>query len=195
MTPRVLLVDHFDSFTHNLSQALVALGAEVTVRRSDAVGALAGFSHLVLSPGPGRPEDAAGSLEALRACAGRIPVLGVCLGMQGMALAYGGRVERAPEPVHGKAWEVRHDGRGIFQGLPNPFQAARYHSLHVPRAAVPPELEVSAWTPEGVVMGLRHRSLALEGVQFHPESFLTPDGSRLLANFLQFPSSASRIPA
>ncbi len=182
---RVLLVDNYDSFTHNLFQALRVLGAEVDVMRNDAVDLEAARpTHLVISPGPGRPEGAGASLEVLRACAGKIPVLGVCLGMQAIALAFGGRLERALTPVHGKVSAIHHDGQGVFAGLPKPFEAARYHSLAVSRRELPESLEVSAWTGDGTPMGLRHRTLPVEGVQFHPESFLTPEGCRVLDNFL-----------
>lgn len=186
MNPRVLLVDNYDSFTHNLFQALSALGASVAVVRNDAVDPEnADPTHLVISPGPGRPERSGRTLEAIRHFAGRIPVLGVCLGHQAIALVWGGRLVLAGAPVHGKVSGVSHDGRGLFRGLPNPFPAARYHSLTVLGEGLPPELEVSARTADGVIMGLRHRALPVEGVQFHPESFMTPDGSRLLANFLE----------
>ncbi len=186
MTPRVLLIDNYDSFTHNLFQALRGPGAEVEVVRTDAVEReKVNPTHLVISPGPGRPERSGKTLEVIRHVAGRIPVLGVCLGHQAIALVFGGRLALAPAPVHGKVAEVHHDGKGLFAGLPNPFPAARYHSLVVPREGLPPELEVSAWTPDGVVMGLRHRTLPVAGVQFHPESFMTPDGGRLLAHFLR----------
>jgi len=188
MHPRVLLLDNHDSFTFNLVQALRGLGAAVTVEPNDtltleAARALAP-THLVLSPGPGRPEEA-GILPALLAdFRGRTPVLGVCLGHQAIGMAHGGRVERARRPVHGKASRVYHDGRGLFRGLPNPFPAGRYHSLCVSEEGLDPVLEVSAWTTDGEIMGLRHRELALEGVQFHPESVLTPRGARILGNFL-----------
>ncbi len=188
MIPRVLLIDNYDSFTHNLYQALRVLGAEVDVVRNDTVDlAKVDPTHLVISPGPGRPERSGRTLEAIRHFAGRIPVLGVCLGHQAIALVYGGRLALAPSPVHGKVAQVHHDGRGLFAGLPDPFPAARYHSLAVPREGLPAELEVSAWTSDGIVMGLRHRTLPVAGVQFHPESFMTPDGGRLLANFLEAP--------
>ncbi|HTB23420.1 MAG TPA: aminodeoxychorismate/anthranilate synthase component II [bacterium] len=189
---RVLVLDNLDSFTYNLVQILRAQGAAVAVRRAGAAGGLKALkalkpSHLVLSPGPGRPEGARESLAAIKAFAGRIPVLGVCLGHQALALVFGGSVGRAARPVHGRASAMRHDGQGIFKGLPNPFLAGRYHSLAVHPAGLPPALKVSAWTGAGEIMGLRHASGA-EGVQFHPESILTPCGPRLLANFLQSPS-------
>ena len=185
MIPRVLLIDNYDSFTHNLFQALAGLGAVVEVVRNDAVDLEKGNpTHLVISPGPGRPDKSGKTLAAIHHFSGRIPVLGVCLGQQAIALAFGGHLGLAPAPVHGKVSEVHHDGRGLFRGLPDPFPAARYHSLAVSREGLPPELEVSAWTADGVVMGLRHRTLPVEGVQFHPESFMTPEGPKLLASFL-----------
>jgi len=186
--PRVLVLDNLDSFTFNLVQALRGLGADVAVRRPAGRGATAlrrlRPSHLVVSPGPGRPHQAVESLRALRVFAGRIPVLGVCLGHQALAEAFGGHVERALRPVHGKASAIRHDGSGIFRGLPNPFMAGRYHSLAVDPATLPRDLEITAWAGAGEIMGLRHVSGA-EGVQFHPESILTPCGPRLLSNFLR----------
>jgi anthranilate synthase/aminodeoxychorismate synthase-like glutamine amidotransferase len=181
---RVLLLDNLDSFTHNVAQALVEAGARVEVRRKDRLAlediAAAAPDLLVLSPGPGVPEDAALALAAVRAFQGRIPILGVCLGHQVLACAFGGTVGRAPEPVHGKAWTVRHDGRGLFQGLADPMEVGRYHSLVV--TGMPAALEVTARTPEGLVMALRHRELPLAGVQFHPDSFLTPLGVELFRN-------------
>jgi anthranilate synthase/aminodeoxychorismate synthase-like glutamine amidotransferase len=191
MSPRVLLVDNYDSFTFNLYQYLGELGADVEVVRNDALTvdqAMArGPDRIVISPGPGTPDGAGISLELIRA-AGRVPVLGVCLGHQALGQAFGGRVVRAPRLMHGKTSEVRHDGRGVFAGLPDPFTATRYHSLVVARNSVPDALEVSAWIEDGTVMGLRHRALPLEGVQFHPESVLSTNGKRLLANFLGVPS-------
>jgi anthranilate synthase/aminodeoxychorismate synthase-like glutamine amidotransferase len=192
---RVLVLDNLDSFTYNLVQVLRAQGALVTVRRAGstagpramAVLRLLKPTHLVVSPGPGRPEAAKESLAAIREFAGRIPVLGVCLGHQALALVFGALVGRASRPVHGRSSAMRHDGSGIFRGLPNPFFAGRYHSLAVKPAHLPPALKVTAWTGAGEIMGLRHASGA-EGVQFHPESILTPCGPRLLANFLQSPS-------
>jgi anthranilate synthase/aminodeoxychorismate synthase-like glutamine amidotransferase len=185
----MLLIDNFDSFTFNLVQALGGLGAEVKVVRNDAL-TLAGVealrpSHIVISPGPRTPDEAGISLEVLRAFAGRVPLLGVCLGHQCLGQVFGGRVVRAPVPVHGKTADIHHDGRGVLHGLPQPFVAARYHSLVVDAASLPDCLEVSAWCGD-LVMGLRHRALPwVEGIQFHPESFLTPYGPRLLANFLE----------
>lgn len=182
---RVLLLDNLDSFTHNVARCLAEAGASVDVRRRDQV-TLAGLleadpEFLVLSPGPGAPEAATLALAAVRAFSGRIPILGVCLGHQVLAVAHGGRVERAPEPVHGKASPVRHDGRGLFRGLPDPLEAGRYHSLVVTGA---PGFEISARTPDGLVMAMRHRLLPLAGVQFHPDSFLTPLGPEIFRNAL-----------
>jgi anthranilate synthase/aminodeoxychorismate synthase-like glutamine amidotransferase len=183
---RVLLIDNYDSFTFNLYQALEALGAEVIVVRNDAVaaGALADFgpTHLVISPGPGTPDDSGVTLEAVRLFAGKIPVLGVCLGHQAIGQCFGASLVRAPRPVHGKVSSISHDAGTIFQGLENPFTATRYHSLML--EDIPRELEVSARSEDGLVMGVRHRRMHLEGVQFHPESILTPCGNDLLANFL-----------
>jgi anthranilate synthase/aminodeoxychorismate synthase-like glutamine amidotransferase len=185
----VLLVDNFDSFVWNLAQALGALGADPVVARPDAVDAARLAEEppdrLVISPGPRGPAEAGVSVDAIRALAGRVPILGVCLGHQCIAAAFGGRVARSPAPRHGKTSEIRHDGRGLLRGLPNPLRAARYHSLAVEEAGLPADLEVSARSDDGVVMGIRHRALPVEGVQFHPESFLTPDGPALLRNFLE----------
>ncbi|MBV8462480.1 MAG: aminodeoxychorismate/anthranilate synthase component II [Acidimicrobiales bacterium] len=188
MGPRVLVIDNYDSFVYNLVQELGELGAEPAVFRNDAIdveGIRAVRPDAVLiSPGPGRPEDGGVSLEAIMSLAGEIPLLGVCLGHQCIGQAYGGEVTAAPHLMHGKTSEIHHDGRGLFAGLPNPFVATRYHSLVVQPASVPAELEVTATSTDGVVMGLRHRTLAVEGVQFHPESVLTVSGPALLANFL-----------
>ena len=185
----ILLLDNYDSFTYNLYQYLGELGAEVRVVRNDettAEEALAARPEaVVISPGPGTPDQAGISLDLIRACAGRVPLLGVCLGHQALGQAFGGRVVRAPRLMHGKTSEIEHDGRGVFAGLPRPFTATRYHSLVVEPASVPDCLEVSAWTDGDVVMGLRHRELPLEGVQFHPESILTAAGKDLLRNFLR----------
>ncbi|HKQ60848.1 MAG TPA: aminodeoxychorismate/anthranilate synthase component II [Candidatus Polarisedimenticolaceae bacterium] len=190
MSSRVLLLDNYDSFTYNLVQALAGLGAEVLVRRNDALApgdALAlGPTHLVISPGPGRPEQAGVTLELLRVLLPRVPVLGVCLGHQALGALLGGTVRAAQQLVHGKASPVYHDGRTLYEGLPNPFPAGRYHSLAVAEESLPEELAVSAYTSDGEIMGLRHRTLPAEGVQFHPESVLTPEGPRLLRNFLDF---------
>ena len=187
--PRLLLIDNYDSFTYNLVQAFLVHGAEVIVRRNDEISvdeALAlGATHLCISPGPGKPADAGVSMRMIEAFAGRIPVFGVCLGHQSLVEVFGGKVVRAGRLMHGKISLVHHDGRGVFAGLANPFQAGRYHSLIAERDAIPPSLEVTAWTAEGEIMGVRHRELAVEGVQFHPESILTPDGPRLMGNFLR----------
>ena len=185
---RVVLVDNYDSFTYNLVQYLGELGADVVVRRHDAVDvdgirALAP-THLVISPGPKTPNEAGISVDAIRALGGELPILGVCLGHQAIGQAFGARVIRAPEPVHGKTSAIRHDGRTVFAGLADPLEATRYHSLVVdPDLA--PDLEASAWLDDGLVMGVRHRTLAVEGVQFHPESILTGAGKDLLDNFLR----------
>ena len=187
--PRVFVVDNYDSFTHNLVQELGELGAVVEVGRNDAfeVEQLLALAPdgVVISPGPGVPRDAGLSNEVVRACAGRIPLLGVCLGHQCIGEVYGGRVVRAPELVHGKTSLIHHDGQGLFDGLPQPFDATRYHSLVVDSGSIPAELTVTARTAEGLVMGFRHRTLAVEGVQFHPESILTTAGMDLLGNFLR----------
>jgi len=193
----ILVIDNYDSFTFNLVQALQAAGAEVQVFRNDAIDregieALAGdpdtaLRGIVISPGPGDPDDAGVSVDTIRVAAERrIPLLGVCLGMQSMAVAYGASIVRAPTLVHGEAAEVTHDGAGLLDGMPPAFMAARYHSLCVDAATLPPELRITAISEvDRVVMGLRHVDLPLEGVQFHPESVLTPDGPHLLANFLR----------
>jgi len=186
VTARVLVVDNYDSFVFNLVQYLAQLGAEVDVRRNDEVDArdADAYDGVLLSPGPGTPEKAGVCVEMVQHCAGRTPLLGVCLGHQAIAVAYGGSVDRAPELLHGKTSEVHHDGAGVLNGLPEPFTATRYHSLAVDPATVPDELEVTARTASGVIMALRHRDLAVEGVQFHPESVLTEGGHHLLANWL-----------
>lgn len=186
---RVLLVDNYDSFTFNLAQAIQTLGAEVEVVRADDAALEAALARrpdrVVISPGPGRPEDAGRSPHVARtAPEAGIPTLGVCLGLQCAAIAFGAAVVRAPEPRHGKTSRVRHDGRTIFSGVPNPTVATRYHSLMIDPGTVPSALEVSATSEDGVIMAVRHRALPLEAVQFHPESVLTADGPRMLANFL-----------
>jgi anthranilate synthase/aminodeoxychorismate synthase-like glutamine amidotransferase len=185
---RILLVDNYDSFTFNLAQGFQTLGAEVTVLRADDPALAAALDarpdRLVISPGPGRPEEAGASPRLVREGPERgIPTMGVCLGLQCAAIAFGARVVRAPAPRHGKTSLVRHDGLGIFAGVPDPTEATRYHSLAVEEASLPPELVVSARADDGVVMGLRHARLPLETVQFHPESVLTVDGMRMLENF------------
>ena len=183
----ILLVDNYDSFTYNLAHLFGELGAEVTVRRNDEIDAAEAErmapSHLVVSPGPGRPADAGAAIEILRRLSPHTPTLGVCLGHQAIVEAFGGEVGAAKRLVHGKASPVRHDGRGLFAGLPEEFEAGRYHSLAATR--VPDELEVSATGDDGDVMAVRHRELAIDGVQFHPESVLTPVGSELARNFLE----------
>ncbi len=188
MGARVLVIDNYDSFVYNLVQELGELGAEPVVHRNDAIDVAAIRSAspdaVVISPGPGRPESAGVSLEVVRELGGEVPILGVCLGHQVVAQVYGGSIVAAPTLMHGKTSQIHHDGRGVFAGLPDPFTATRYHSLVVDPGSVPDALEVSARTPDGVIMGLRHRGLPVEGVQFHPESLLTLSGPSLLANFL-----------
>ena len=185
----ILVIDNYDSFTYNLVQYLGELGEEVVVRRNDEVtldeieASLPG--RILISPGPGRPADAGISLELISRLSGRVPILGVCLGHQAIGQVFGGRVVRASTVVHGKASEIRHDGKSIFKDLDSPFKAGRYHSLIVDRDSLPPCLEVSAETNDGVIMGLRHREKKVEGVQFHPESILTSEGKRLLRNFVE----------
>ena len=185
---RLLLLDNYDSFTWNLAHYLEELGAAVELRLNDEVDRAwvsgRGFDALVVSPGPGRPEEAGICQELVQSLGPATPLLGVCLGHQAIAQAFGARIVDAPTLVHGKTSKVWHDGRGLFEGLPSPFDATRYHSLVVDRTSLPAELEVNAWTDDGVVMGLRHRALPLHGVQFHPESILTLEGKALLANFL-----------
>jgi anthranilate synthase/aminodeoxychorismate synthase-like glutamine amidotransferase len=205
----ILVIDNYDSFTFNLVQALQAAGADVQVVRNDAItregiealadDEAADLNGIVISPGPGDPARAGVSIDTVKLAAEReIPLLGVCLGMQSMGAAYGASIVRAPTLVHGEASQVSHDGTGLLQGMPETFPAARYHSLMVDPSTLPADLYVSATSPEdGVVMGLRHRSLPIEGVQFHPESVLTPDGPHLLANFLRLAGEgeASRLDA
>jgi anthranilate synthase component 2 len=185
----VLLIDNYDSFTWNLAHRLGELGAEVRVVRNDAatiaeIDAMAP-ARIVVSPGPGRPETAGVSVDVLKRFAGRVPLLGVCLGHQALSIAFGGRVERAPVPMHGKTSMVAHEGTQLFAGLASPFEAGRYHSLVIPRDAVPEGFHVSAWVEgDGTVMGIAHDTLPMFGVQFHPESVLTAVGHRLLQNFL-----------
>ena len=186
----LLVIDNYDSFTYNLVQYLGELGQTVEVRRNnqvtlDEIETDLRPERIVISPGPGTPDDAGVSLEVIDRFAGKIPLLGVCLGHQAIGQAFGGRVVRAPELMHGKASEVTHDGRTIFVGLDDTFIAGRYHSLIVEKESLPKCLEVSASTPDGVIMGLRHREWKIEGVQFHPESILTPQGKQLLGNFLK----------
>jgi len=183
----ILLVDNYDSFTYNLAHLVRELGAEVEVIRNDAIDADGAErlapSHLIVSPGPGRPSEAGATIEIVRRLAPTMPTLGVCLGHQAIVEAFGGAIGQARELVHGKASVIRHDGRGIFDGLPEEFPAGRYHSLSAHR--LPDALEVSATSPDGEVMAVRHRELPVDGLQFHPESVLTPDGPALLRNFLE----------
>lgn len=183
----ILLIDNYDSFTYNLLQYLAEIGEEIEVRRNDAitVAQVADFSpsRIVISPGPGRPEDAGISMDVVREYGPKIPLLGVCLGHQSIGMAYGGEVVRAPSPVHGKTSQVSHDGKGVFAGIENPFEATRYHSLVVERKSLPDCFEISA-EADGVIMGIRHRDYPVEGVQFHPESILTRSGKQILSNFV-----------
>jgi anthranilate synthase component 2 len=187
--PKILVIDNYDSFTYNLVQYLGELGADVEVWRNDAITvediAARKPDGIVVSPGPCTPNEAGISVPVIDRFKGRIPILGVCLGHQAIGAALGGDIVRAPRIMHGKTSPIHHDGRGVFAGLANPFDATRYHSLVIERASLPDDLEVSAWTSEGEIMGVRHRRLPLEGVQFHPESILTLEGKRLLRNFLE----------
>ena len=189
MRPRILLIDNYDSFTYNLVQAFLVLGASVDVYRNDAITVEAALAqdhtHLVISPGPGTPRDAGISRRMIEAFSGRIPIFGVCLGHQAVVEVFGGKVVRAGRLMHGKVSPVRHDGLGVFAGLPQEFEAGRYHSLIAEAGSIPGVLEITAQTAEGEIMGVRHRSLPIEGVQFHPESVLTPDGPTLMGNFLK----------
>jgi anthranilate synthase/aminodeoxychorismate synthase-like glutamine amidotransferase len=184
----IAVLDNYDSFTYNLVQYLGMLGAELEVMRNDAVTvdelADRALEGLVISPGPGEPHDAGISEPAIQRLAGRVPILGVCLGHQALAEVYGGRIVRAPRLMHGKTSPILHKGRGVFAGLDNPFEATRYHSLIVERESLPDSLEVMAWTPENEIMGLKHRDHETWGVQFHPESVLTAPGLKLIENFL-----------
>ena len=184
----ILVIDNYDSFTYNLVQYLGELGAVVEVRRNDVIAVdevkLLAPEGILLSPGPGDPDAAGITLDVIARYAGEIPILGVCLGHQSIAQAFGAKVVRASRLMHGRTSPIEHDGRGVFQGLPRPFTATRYHSLIVDASTMGADLEMTAWTSEGEVMGLRHRTLPVEGVQFHPESFLTEHGHRMLENFL-----------
>lgn len=186
-TPRLLVIDNYDSFTYNLVQAFMVLGAEVLVHRNDQIAVDEARAleptHLCISPGPGTPYDAGVSMQMIAAFAGQVPVLGVCLGHQSLVEVFGGKVVRAGRLMHGKTSHVHHDGRGVLAGMPEPFEAGRYHSLIA--QSVPDVLEISARTDEGEIMAVRHRTLVVEGVQFHPESVLTPHGPVLMENFLQ----------
>ena len=187
----LLVIDNYDSFTYNLVQYLGELGQEVRVVRNDGIAAAdvakmtPAPSHIVISPGPCTPNEAGISLDVIKLYAGKIPILGVCLGHQSIGQAFGGKIVRAARVMHGKTSMIHHDGRGAFAGLPNPFEATRYHSLLIEKASVPDCLEVTAYTPEGEIMAVRHKTLPVEGVQFHPESFLTKAGKDLLANFIE----------
>jgi anthranilate synthase/aminodeoxychorismate synthase-like glutamine amidotransferase len=188
MTARLLLIDNYDSFTYNLVQAFLVLGADVCVHRNDQITLAQGMdlkpTHLCISPGPGTPYDAGVSMQMIGAFAGKIPVLGVCLGHQSIVEVFGGKVVRAGRLMHGKTSLVDHDRRTLFFGLPHPCEVGRYHSLIAAPETLPAQLEISGRTAEGEIMAVRHRTFMVEGVQFHPESILTPDGPRLLANFL-----------
>ena len=188
MSARLLLIDNYDSFTYNLVQAFLVLGADVRVHRNDRIGLDEAEAleptHLCISPGPGTPADSGISMRMIERFTGRIPVLGVCLGHQAIVEVFGGAVVRAPRLMHGKASSVRHDGRGLFEGMPDSIAAGRYHSLIAERERLPEALAVTAWTEEDEIMGVRHSGLSVEGVQFHPESVLTPEGPRLLAAFV-----------
>ena len=194
----LLVIDNYDSFTYNLVQFLGELGAEPVVRRNDQVTvaeiAAGGYRGLVISPGPGVPQGAGVSLAAIRELGGQLPILGVCLGHQAIGEAFGGRIVRAPRPVHGKASLVKHDGRGIFAGVPEEIEVGRYHSLVIEPQSCPQVLEVTATTADGIIMGVRHRSLPIEGVQFHPESVLTGNGMQILANFVRLCAAAPLLP-
>ena len=186
---RLLLIDNYDSFTYNLVQAFMVLGADVDVRRNDTItveqAKALNPTHLCISPGPGTPYDAGVSMDMIRAFAGELPVFGVCLGHQSIVEVFGGKVVRAGRLMHGKTSPVTHDGKGLFAGIPQSAEVGRYHSLIAKADTLPPDLEVTARTPEGEIMGIRHRTLKVEGVQFHPESVLTPDGPTLIGNFLK----------
>jgi para-aminobenzoate synthetase component 2 len=188
LSSMLLVIDNYDSFTYNLVQYLGELGERIEVRRNDEVAVeqieAMNPDRMLISPGPGRPSDAGITMTVIEKLAGKLPILGVCLGHQAIGEVFGGRVVRAPTLFHGKSSRVQHDGKTIFDSLENPFPAGRYHSLIVERETLPDELEISATTPNGTIMGLRHRKLKIEGVQFHPESIMTTEGKKLLANFL-----------
>ncbi len=187
----LLMIDNYDSFTYNLVQYFGELGADVRVYRNDRI-MVAEIEqqkpdHIVISPGPCTPNEAGVSVEAIRALGGKIPILGVCLGHQSIGQAYGGKIVRAKQLMHGKTSMIHHKNVGVFSGLPDPFEATRYHSLVIERESIPDVLEITAWTDDGEIMGVRHKQLAVEGVQFHPESILTQHGHEMLANFLKQP--------
>jgi len=186
---RMLLIDNYDSFTYNLVQAFAAMGADVMVYRNDMITVEEGLAleptHLVISPGPGRPENAGVSLTMIEAFSGRVPILGVCLGHQSIIQQHGGNIVRAERLMHGKTSMVKHDGESIFTGLSNPFEVGRYHSLCAEEESLPPDLIITAQTDRGEIMGVRHKARQIEGVQFHPESVLTPEGDELMANFMR----------
>ncbi|MCC7257795.1 MAG: aminodeoxychorismate/anthranilate synthase component II [Gammaproteobacteria bacterium] len=190
MTPKLLLIDNYDSFTYNLVQAFLVLGADVRVFRNDEITVAQALdlapTHVCISPGPGRPDEAGVSLAMIAAFERRVPLFGVCLGHQSLVQHFGGQIVSAPRLMHGKTSQVNHDGRGVYAGMPDPFQAGRYHSLTAEDGSMPAVLEVTARSERGEIMGVRHRELPLEGVQFHPESVLTPEGNRLMENFLRF---------
>lgn len=190
--PRLLLIDNYDSFTYNVVQAFLVLGAEVLVYRNDEISIAQAHdlqpTHLCISPGPGTPYDAGISMTMIEAFAGKLPIFGVCLGHQSLVEVFGGKVVRAGRLMHGKTSPVHHDGKTIYRGLSQPFAAGRYHSLMAEPSAIPAVLEVTARTPENEIMGVRHKTLAIEGVQFHPESILTPEGPTLMGNFLKMTS-------
>jgi len=185
----LLMIDNYDSFTYNLVQYLGELGEDVQVYRNDRIGVAEierlKPAHIVISPGPCTPNEAGVSVETIQKLGSQIPILGVCLGHQSIGAAFGGRIVRAKQLMHGKTSIIHHTGKGVFAGLPNPFEATRYHSLVIERESMPACLEITAWTEDGEIMGVRHQTLAIEGVQFHPESILTQHGHALLANFLR----------
>jgi anthranilate synthase/aminodeoxychorismate synthase-like glutamine amidotransferase len=190
--PRLLLIDNYDSFTYNLVQAFMVLGAEVLVHRNDQItleqAKALKPTHLCISPGPGTPYDAGVSMAMIESFAGELPIFGVCLGHQSLTEVFGGKVVRAGRLMHGKTSLITHDGKGVFAGVSNPVEVGRYHSLIAQPESLPAILEVTAKTPEGEIMGLRHKTLVIEGVQFHPESVLTPEGPKMMGNFLQMTS-------
>ena len=190
---RMLLIDNYDSFTYNLVQAFAAHGADVMVHRNDMISVADGLAtdptHLVISPGPGRPEDAGVSIAMIEAFAGMVPVLGVCLGHQCIVQQQGGNIVRAEQLMHGKTSQIKHDGKTVFEGISEPFEVGRYHSLCAETDALPDALQITAETDSGVIMGVRHKSLLIEGVQFHPESVLTPEGETLMKNFMRMGES------